>query len=292
MQHKALFPGFPYDPLQIFSNGKTPAALYARRKWLQQHETASWRNDFRETVHILLSGQRANGSWDDSLFHTVRKLFGLHLTVRHRDVHIEKGLEWLLSQKVFSEKRKPLVQSEKVSIRDLQGLPFSGGCYDHFIKAATLFLAVIFGMENDSRVIHGYEMLRNMRGKRKGKWCTWSCSNNILRAFIVHPAYAESSAVKVYVETLSEKQRPDGGWPGPIPFYQTVNALGHLDFPQSDALLKRAFRRLRLKQNRDGTWGRTKKEWNTFLIVHAMQRKSNLLSKGGDKGFPTIQYQK
>jgi hypothetical protein len=278
MQHKALFQGFPYDPLQIFSNGKTPVALYARRNWLRQHETAGWRTDFREVVHALLSGQRANGSWDNSLLHTVRKLFGLHLTVRQRNTHIEKGLEWLLSQEVFSEERRmPPVQSEKISIRDLQGLPFSGGCYDHFVKATTLFLAVIFGMENDSRVIHVYEMLRNIGGRRKGRWCTWSCSNNILRAFVVHPVYAESNAVRVYVQTLSEIQRYDGGWPGTIPFYQTVNALGHLDFPQSDALLKPAFRKLRLKQNRDGTWGRTQREWNTFLIVHALSRKRALL---------------
>jgi len=27
------------------------------------------------------------------------------------------------------------------------------------------------------------------------------------------------------------------------------------------------------------TWGSTQKEWNTFLIVHAMQRKSSLFSK-------------
>jgi hypothetical protein len=62
-----------------------------------------------------------------------------------------------------------------------------------------------------------------------------------------------------------------------IPFHQTVNALGHLNLAQSDELLERAFKRLREKQSKDGTWGRTQKEWNTFLIVHAMQRKSHLL---------------
>jgi hypothetical protein len=25
-------------------------------------------------------------------------------------------------------------------------------------------------------------------------------------------------------------------------------------------------------QNRDGSWGRTQKEWNTFLVVHALNR--------------------
>lgn len=278
MCDNTLFPGFKYNPLQIFSHGKTPAALYARRKWLQQHETVRWKNEFREAVHILLSGQRANGSWDNSLLQTIHKLFGLHLTVRHNNTHTKKGLEWLLAQRVFSEQLKiSRVQSERVSSRALHGLPFSGGCLDHFIKSATLFLAVIFGMENDSRVMHVYEMLRNRGEKRKGKWCSWSCSNNILRAFVVHPSYAKSRVVIMHLTRLLEMQRVDGCWTGQIPFYQTVNALGHLDFGQSDTALKRAFVLLREKQNTDGTWGMTQKEWNTFLIVHALTRKRALL---------------
>jgi len=81
----------------------------------------------------------------------------------------------------------------------------------------------------------------------------------------------------MYVRKLGKLQRPEGNWPPQIPFYQTVNALGHLDFIQSDDLLRRSFLTLREKQNKDGTWGSTQKEWNTFLIVHAMQRKSHLL---------------
>lgn len=30
-----------YNPLQVFEESKTPAALYARQKWMQQAETAS-----------------------------------------------------------------------------------------------------------------------------------------------------------------------------------------------------------------------------------------------------------
>ena len=85
--------------------------------------------------------------------------------------------------------------------------------------------------------------------------------------------------MRLFLSRLEEVQKADGSWPIQIPFYQTVNALGHLNFAQSDELLKRAFRRLIEKQNRDGTWGRTQKEWNTFLIVHAIKRKSLLFSK-------------
>lgn len=279
MRDKALFPFFRFNPLDIFFSGKTPAALYARQKWLKNHETVRWRNDFHKTVKALLSGQLANGSWDNSIIQTIHKLFGLHLTVRHKDVQIEKGLDWLLSQKAFSEERRiSLVQSERVSVRNLNSIPFSSGCLDHFIKSASLFLATIFGLENDSRVVRMYEMLYNMGETRKGRWCTWSCSNNILRAFVVHPQYVKSRVIRMYIAKLAKRQRTDGAWIKQTPFYQTVNALGHLNFRQSDASLKRAFVYLKEKQNKDGTWGRTQKEWNTFLVLHAAARKRHLFS--------------
>jgi len=279
MQSEAIVPYVKYDPLQIFYASKTPAALYARQKWLQQAKTIKWKNDFREAVNTLFSGQCANGSWNNSLLLTIHKLFGLHLTIRHQDERIEKGLEWLLSQEVFCKDNKiSRAQSEKVSARDLHGLPFSGGCFDHFVKGAVLFLSTIFGQENYSKVIRVYEILRIIGEKRKGRWCTWSCSGNILRAFVVHPLYRESSIIRMYVKRLGQLQRPDGHWPPQIPFYQTVNALGHLDFIQSDDLLQRSFLTLRAEQNKDGTWGRTQREWNTFLILHAIKRKNYLLS--------------
>jgi hypothetical protein len=274
-----FFSYLKHDPLYVFYRSKSPIGLYARQKWLYQGDTLAWKNDFRDTVDSLFAGQLPNGSWDDSLLYTVRRLFGLHLTVRNINKRIKKALEWLLSQEVFLEKEENLhVQSEQVFTADLQNLPFSHGCFEHFAKCAILFLATIFGKERDARVIHVYEMLRIIGEKHDGKWCTWSCSNNFLRAFVVHPAYQEGRAVKLYVSRLAEVQRADGSWPIQIPFYQTVNALGHLNLAQSDKQLKRAFKRLREKQYRDGIWGSTQKEWNTFLIVHAIQRKSHLLS--------------
>jgi hypothetical protein len=57
-----------------------------------------------------------------------------------------------------------------------------------------------------------------------------------------------------------------------------VNALGHLNLEESDKVLKRALLKLRETQNSDGTWGKKQKAWNTFLVVHAIKRKSYLLS--------------
>jgi hypothetical protein len=277
MQPEASFPYLQHNPLQIFCRSKTPAALYARQKWLQQDNTKAWKNDFHETIDALFAGQCANGSWSNALIPTIRALFGLHLTVRQKDPKIQRGLEWLLSEKVLSERStRPANGHHRVSTRELHGLPFYGGSFDCLAKSAAIFLATIFGMENDPRVVRTYEALRLTEEKREGRCFSGSSSGNFLRAFIVHPLYRDSSLTRMYVKRLGQLQRPDGHWPPPIPFYQTVNALGHLDFLQSDDLLRRSFLTLREKQNKDGTWGRTQREWNTFLVVHAIKRKHYL----------------
>jgi hypothetical protein len=279
MQPEASFPDLQHNPLQIFCCSKTPAALYARQKWLQQDNTKAWKNDFHETVDALFAGQCANGSWSNALFPTIRALFGLHLTIRQKDPKIQRGLEWLLSEEVFSERySRPFEGPQKVSVRELHGLPFSGGSLNYLVKGAVLFLATIFGMGNDPRVVRTYETLRLLGEKKEGRWFSGSSSGNILRAFIVHPLYRDSSLTRMYVKRLGQLQRPYGHWPPQIPLYQTVNALGHLDSIQSDDLLRRSFLRLIAEQNNDGTWGRTQREWNTFLVVHAIKRKHYLLS--------------
>jgi len=61
------------------------------------------------------------------------------------------------------------------------------------------------------------------------------------------------------------------------PTPQINNALAHLDLPQAENQLQRAFRYLAKSQRPDGTWGTDQPEWNTFLVVHALKNK-NILS--------------
>ncbi len=271
-----------YDPLKVFLKSKTPAGLYARQKWIHEDSTVSWQSDFDKTVKTLLSGQKSNGSWENSPLITIHRLFGLHLTVRKKNKEIDRALAWLLSldlvREVGEHSRK---KTNLIYSHELRDLPFSQGCYNHVMTCAILFLASIFGLEHNERVISIYERFLKMPIGRRGKWCNWSCSNNFMRACIVHPDYAESYAVKSYFSALLKVQKDDGSWPAPIPFYQTVNALGHLDNKQANTMLQKAYKRLYRSQNRDGTWGRTDKEWKTFLIVHALKRKP-LLSNIGD----------
>lgn len=265
-----------FDPFQIFKNSRTPAGLYARKKWLGQVGEKGWQRDTHLTVSELFKGQAANGSWSESPLPTIKRLFGLHLTVRERTEKIEKSLNWLLDCCMASFPVKRVVLGDRLTSRALCGLPFSPGCSGYFLYGATLFLSIIFGMEDDERVLGMYRALAETGQKNNGRWCVLSCSNNILRAFVVHPEFSFHKATLLAVEALAHEQDPSGIWKGPVPFYQTVNALAHLDFKKADAQLKKAFMRLYGSQNRDGTWGRIDKEWKSFLTLHALKNKGEL----------------
>jgi len=266
-----------FDPFQIFRSSKTPAGLYARKQWLNEGNTQGWQADFRATVDALLTGKAEDGSWGQSIVTTIQRLFGLHLTIRSQNEQINKALDWLMGKACTALNRTRADIKEHFSPKTLQGLPFTPGCSGLLIMGATLFLASIFGRENDKRILRSYEWLSLEGVSKGGRWCGWSCSNNVLRAFVVHPKYSQHEATALAVEALAHVQSSSGGWLGQVPFYQTTNALAHLDFTQADSQLERAFKKLYDSQQRDGTWGRSQREWNTFLIVHALRNKGVLI---------------
>ena len=265
-----------FDPYQCFKGSRTPAGLYARQKWLGEEEMPEWKNDFQIQVNALLQDQLPNGSWDHSAIRTIQHLFALHLTVRERTAQITRALEWLIKFFYKNTKKRRENMSGRVTSESLHGLPFTPGSFEHVITGAALFIASIFGYENDSRVTEVYERLCD-EGLNKGdRWCGWSCSNNILRALVVHPRYSVSKATLIIVQALSRAQSPSGAWPKGVAFYQTVNALAHLNVSFVDSQLELSFDRLQKTQHRDGTWGRKQKEWTTFLVVHALKNKGLL----------------
>jgi hypothetical protein len=275
-----------FDPYQVFRSSKTPVGLYARQKWIGEEKDSRWKSDLDASVGRLLAGQSADGSWNQSMVSTIQRLFGLHLTVRNPTEPINKALDWLMAVafKELARIRKDF--REQITSQDLENLPLTTGYSGYFVSGAALFLASIFGREKDPRVLETYEWLNEEGIKKNGRWCGWSCSNNILRAFVVHPEYSKSRATELAVHALASAQDPSGKWPAGVPFYQTVNALAHLASEAADAQLDRAFKQLRVTQNRDGTWGRSQKEWKTFLVVHAMRRKGVMwrLRQQAEKG--------
>lgn len=265
-----------YNPLQIFKASTTPAGLYARQKWLKEAQKPEWRTAFDSTVALLQKGQSANGSWRHSVTMTIKQLFGLHLTIRHPTPQINTALDWLLSQVDRQLHLNNGQKREPAHHQMPEQLPFIAGRWDGFIVGATLFLASIFDRQNHPQILSLYQMLNEDAKENQSYWQDPTCFNNILRAFVVHPVYATKSAVHAAIGRLKTVQTSAGDWGYQLPFYQIVNALAHLDGPEAENQLERAFRYLVKSQKPDGTWGTDQPEWNTFLVVHALKNKTLL----------------
>ena len=264
------------DPYQVFRFSKTPAGLYARQKWLGEAKTDQWKIDFKETVAVLLADQLSDGSWSGSTIETIKRLFGLHLTVRSSTAQIDAALAWLLGKIDLQAEKINVGVEDLTAVDTLEGLPFIRSRPDMFLTGATLFLSTIFGRQSDPDVLALYQRLNKEGIKSMGRWFDEASTHNVLRAMVVHPLFAKDKAAALAVEHLAVLQTDAGTWDHDLPFYQILNALAHLDFHRAEIQLEKAFGLLFENQNNDGTWSLDEPEWNTFLAIHALKNRGVL----------------
>lgn len=265
-----------HNPLLVFRASKTPAGLYARQKWLGESETSKWQDDFHETVLSLRKGQSGNGSWNDLPLETIRRLFGLHLTLRARTEDIDKGLGWLITEILNHDLSDAPESVEALAADAFRELPFTPGQPHLSLICAILFLAAVFERRSDSTVASHYRLLSRWVAENMNDTTVISELSNALRSLIVHPDYAQGPATAALVDHLDEIQDLSGRWPDPIPFFQTVNAIAHLHIHSAHRQWVKALTILTDTQNVDGSWGDEDCEWNTFLVVHALKNKGCL----------------
>ena len=265
-----------YDPYQVFRFSKTPVGLYARQKWLGEVDRPQWKIDFKETVAALLVDQLSNGSWQHATIKTIKRLFGLHLTIRSSTAQIDAALTWLLSKIALQAEGIHVSVDEHDAFNDLEGLPFITSRPAMLLTGAALFLSSIFGRQSDPDVLALYQWLSEEGIKNKGLWFDEASTHNVLRAMVVHPVFAEDKATALAAENLAGLQTDTGTWNHNLPFYQILNALAHLELDQAEKQLEKAFVLLFEKQNSDGTWSHDEPEWNTFLAIHALKNKGLL----------------
>ena len=259
-----------HEPYDVFRSSITPAALYARQKWLGESSTAKWQADFAAAVAELYQGQSADGLWQGSPVETIHRLFGLHLTVRRLDPRIGNGLDALV--RIVSD-AKANKCSDGVPAARLRGLPFTQGSRQGLILPATLFLCAIFGRANDPAVLALYHRMTDGLNAITLRREKPSSIHNLLRALVVHPQYFAAQATHCVVAWLADRQTRQGAWGPEIPFYQALNALAHLDTPAANQQTEVAFKHLLATQHADGTWGESDPQWCTFLAVHALRNK-------------------
>jgi hypothetical protein len=262
-----------YDPFQVFRASKSPPGLYARQKWLGESDSPGWIKDCEKTAAALLSYPFSEMNHYAEAIETIRCLFGLHLTVRSSTAGIDAELSRLISKIDLKPTQIRVHLEDNDPIAGLGGLPFTQSRLPFLFTAASLFLASIFGREHDPVVIKIYEWLSEKGFENDGCWADTACTHNIFRAMVVHPQFSKTDATALAVEYFGGLQTRKGDWGAHLPFYQTLNALAHLDHPRVKRQLDKAFNLLADKQNRNGTWGGIDIEWNTFLSVHALKNK-------------------
>ncbi len=273
-----------YDPYQIFQKSKSPFAIYARRKWLGE-ESESSRMEADQIVTKLIEVQSNNGSWFDSVVETIENLHLISLLAPKFNGRTKRAVDWLLEKEYepmhctsgdgakydglfFRLNRKDTQQ-----IYHRNDLLFNRGCTGFIKTAAALYFAGIFTKQKDERVMQAFKTLDNVLKKRRGKWCSIACSNNILRSYVSHPLKRQSKQTQDALKTLSKLQTRNGGWRGTPFFYHTFNIVAQSKLKIAKAQVAKALPHIVRSQNRDGSFGKGNKEFNTFLVLDGLKRQ-------------------
>jgi hypothetical protein len=264
-------------------------AVHARLRWMN-----GGRQD-RALAGKLMAGLRreqgADGSWNGSVHQTIHNLFSLWLLQESLNGQAgksrctAKAVDWMLEcghgtgrggmcgcDGVYEGLFFGIGRADREPLRKIAGVPFTPGCGGFVKTGAALFFATVFQQGDVERVQRAYQRLEQVGMHRHGQWCSWPCSNNILQAFAVHPEYGASKTMQKAIARLGECQTLKGDWGGNIPFYPTLFALSRVGGVKAKAQVGKALACAMGKQNRDGTWGRTQREAQTWMVLDAIER--------------------
>lgn len=268
------------EPLATFAHGDSPLSLHVRLHYgaggMADRDSAA-----RQRAAILAQ-QDSDGRWKRSTGHTVNALFQLWLLDQQPCSTTARGVDALL------EAHYPLPRQSqhpeyfdmlschvsRGELAHLNDVPFTMGCSLFVKSGAALFFAAKFGQGDAARIAAARRVF-DLRAKdplRRGCWCSGPCANNVVQGYAASPDLACGPAMRLVVSHLAAQQRPSGEWGSNIPFYPTCFALAQVPGGAALRQLKLAAAKLVKTQNRDGTWGRSKRELNTFLVLDALQR--------------------
>jgi len=247
--------------------------------------TAKLKTATERLLSSICLSQLKKGCWEDSVVKTIENLYYLSLLAPEKSGAGKKAVDWLL------EKEHPQIEHvsgdgspysnlffrvEHDDVEELyrrKDLPFNRGCSGFYKTGAALYFSGIFGAGQKKRVTDAFKSLDKVLVIRRGKWCSLACSGNILRGYVAHPKKKNSSQTRKALKYLEKVQSETGTWKGTPFFYQTLNTVAHSSLPTARRQIKRAIPRILRSQNRDGTWGRTHIESNTFMVLDGLRRQ-------------------
>jgi len=269
----------PYAP---FAASVSPAALYARRWWLEESSPALGRAERRVAARLFFV-QRKDGSFG-GVASTIRHLYSLYLLQRAGTHEFDRALDWLWETgqppaiarrtsggAIYHDLLTRVHRGDAARLARMKGTPFAPGCTIFAKTAAAIYLAAVLGRGREARVQRALRCLDDVAEARNGLWCRPSCSTNLLRAYAAHPDASRGRSFARAVRALGKMQDGSGRWPG-MPFAATFSALASVDLREARTQVKRALVFARRTQNRDGSWGRgPNREFTTFQIVQGLR---------------------
>ena len=264
-----------FDYLNYVADIESSIGIYLRREVLKKESIAD--ASLRERLYEeMVADQSSDGSWNQLFVQTANNLWNLALLgYDGKDRSVEKALKWLLS-----------IQGH--SYRGFPGFFFSGNRRDPGLMRATLYgefgpgcsifyqttyavhLFHIFGINDHKQV---QTTVSSYLQFWRPNWCGSWCNLNVLRMLIEHPLGRESKQVKDGLEYFRKIQTETGIW-NKYPFYHTFHALSRAKNPLAEKQLEKAFPIIVKRQNRDGSWGRTRNGTATFLVLDALKNAS------------------
>ena len=272
-----------FDPFQVFQGDRSPVGLRARIDFDGRHGCAY---TAEKLAGEILVRQRPDGSWGDTSS-TIKALYDLSLLNPGGNLITRQGVRWLLEEHLppmvcTSTDGAPydglFFRTEKyqsAKLNAIKGTPFTKGCSGFIKTGAALYLAAAHNVRGSERVAPAFKSLDRVVEARRGRWCSPSCSNNILQGYAAHEGARDSPAMRKAVAALGNIQKPSGAWAG-APFYPTLFALSRLDSKPAKKQVARALAKCARTQKKDGSWGGSGRLHDTYLVLESMRRAGAL----------------
>jgi hypothetical protein len=271
------------DPFQPFQGDRTPVGIRVRMDYMGEHGCAY---TAEKLAGEILVRQRPDGSWVDASS-TIKALYELSLLNPGGNLITRQGARWLLEEhlppmRCESADGAPyhnlffkVEKYQSAKLNAIVGTPFSRGCSGFIKTGAALFLAAAHNVKGSERIAPAFESLDKVIEVRGGRWCSPSCSNNILQGYAAHEAVRDSLAMRKAVAALAKIQKPSGVWTG-APFYPTLFALSRVESKPARKQVALALAKCARTQRKDGSWGGAGRFHDSYMVLAALRNAGEL----------------
>lgn len=160
-------------------------------------------------------------------------------------------------------------RARRADLAEVRETPFTPGCTGFIKTGAALFFSCVLEQGCPQRRRRAFGSLRALPAHREGRWCSASCSNNILQAFAASVVHRESEPMALVIDRLAQDQGSNGVFAGGVPFYPTLYALAQLPQTRGREVLTQAVGAAIRRQRGDGSWAGV---GATYLALDALDR--------------------